>query len=411
MRSKVRLVIAAMGILELAGCSSIPNAVNPVSWYRNITGISKDDNLGKNQNQQNYAEGGKEPYPNLGTVPNAPDTAMSGINRANLANSLIADRNHAQYLDENLHAGTQSGIVVPPPAAAPVASASTTAATPASSGTSTPATPTAPPAKTASAAPTGSTPAPPAAAPAATNAAPVPSAPAATPAPAESAPAAAMPTPPPPAKPAATPAPTKTASQAPVRGSEAPPAESPLTSPTMPSVPQGEAIPPVPPVPQIPPPNTPAAMTPPAAPATPAPGPAAASNTTGAIHLIPPPPATASAGAAPMRGSRPSVSYEAAAINFSVGSTKLAEGQQAKIAEIVKLHNENGGTIRIVGHGQARGSNAAVAGLNLALGRAQTIAAALADHGVPAQDIAVDTAPVSGGGGADVPRAEIYIEN
>ena len=84
---------------------------------------------------------------------------------------------------------------------------------------------------------------------------------------------------------------------------------------------------------------------------------------------------------------------------------------RSTIGEIVKTHNTEGGTIRIVGFGEASGKDAAVAGLTLALDRAQAVAVALTDAGVAAKDIAVEAAPVAAKGGADAPRAEVYIEH
>ena len=67
--SKARLAILGATLLMVSGCSSVPDAVNPISWYRGVTGVSKNDDLGKDQNQQNLQEGSNEPYPNLGSVP------------------------------------------------------------------------------------------------------------------------------------------------------------------------------------------------------------------------------------------------------------------------------------------------------------------------------------------------------
>jgi len=64
-----------------------------------------------------------------------------------------------------------------------------------------------------------------------------------------------------------------------------------------------------------------------------------------------------------------------------------------------------------VGHGEGRGGNAAITGFTLALDRAQAVAVALTNSGVPAKDISVEAAPVPARGGRDVPRAEIYLEN
>ena len=84
----------------------MPNAINPVAWYRDLSGASKNDALDQDQsNQQNLEAGGKEPFPNLADVPDAPDQALSAARREALRQSLAADRNNARYTDEQLRAG------------------------------------------------------------------------------------------------------------------------------------------------------------------------------------------------------------------------------------------------------------------------------------------------------------------
>ena len=95
-------MIAAGFAWALAGCSSVPDALNPINWYRDVMGLSADDDLGDNDNDQNLKEGGKEPYPNLASVPAPPDTALSSIDRDKLVDSLVADRNNAKYSAEDL---------------------------------------------------------------------------------------------------------------------------------------------------------------------------------------------------------------------------------------------------------------------------------------------------------------------
>jgi len=113
-RNKFGLVILGVMLVGVSGCSSVPNAVNPISWYRDVTGLSKNDDLGKGQNEQNLAEGSNEPYPNLGNVPSAPDNQLSGVDRDKLVKSLVADRNNAQYSANNLRAGDVASTVPPP---------------------------------------------------------------------------------------------------------------------------------------------------------------------------------------------------------------------------------------------------------------------------------------------------------
>lgn len=373
MRSKTRLVVLGATLLVLSGCSSVPDAVNPISWYRGITGASKNDDLGKDQNQQNLQEGSNEPYPNLGNVPQAPETALSGIDRDKLVNSLIADRNNAQYSNEDLHPG-RAAVTAPPPAPP----------TPAAPPAAAPATPRTPPASAAVPSPPPPT--------VQAQAAP-PSAPVASATPRGTS--------------AQSPPPQGAPKRPPAHGSEAPPAESSLTSPKVKSVPEGEAVTPPPPPPQISPPQNIAPQNSKvAAPPPPATVPGLKAPNVPARETSAPPstPNTATSR-------RPAISYRVADVAFTRGSALLSDKLRDTIAAIVKLHNDNGGMIRIVGHGEAAGSNTAVAGLTLALDRAQAVAIALTDAGVAAKDISVEAAPVAARGGSDVPRAEVYLEN
>jgi outer membrane protein OmpA-like peptidoglycan-associated protein len=110
----------------LGACSSVPNAVNPIAWYRDLSGASKDDELDKNQpNQANLDAGGQQPYPNLADVPKAPDTATSAIDRDALQKNLVADRQNASYTDQQLRGNTPVLALVPPPAPAPAVAPAT----------------------------------------------------------------------------------------------------------------------------------------------------------------------------------------------------------------------------------------------------------------------------------------------
>ena len=106
----------------------------------------------------------------------------------------------------------------------------------------------------------------------------------------------------------------------------------------------------------------------------------------------------------------PAVSYRVADISFGPGSALVSGALRGTIAEIVKLHGDSGGRIRIVGFGDA-GSGSAMDRLTLALDRAQAVSVGLTDSGVAAKDISVEAAPVAARGGGDIPRAEVYFEN
>lgn len=341
--------VAVAAVVPLAGCDHVPDAVNPVAWYQDVSGASKNQAVDANQrNQQNLEAGSKQPYPNLATVPNVPSGATSTVDRQKLVDSLIADRRNAQYNNERLEAGSQLASLAPPPppaAAAPSGGASaTTALNPPS---------------------------------------------------------------PPPAQANAT-APVKSAVAS--RGREAPPAESSLTSPTIPSVPKGEAPPPPPAPAQVTRTAPPAA--PVIAPTTPSP-PASAKATSPPLTAPAGVRAGGSPSLAmrtPANAANP-VSVSVGDIAFAQGSSNLAETQRSALAEIAGLYKQTGGQIRVVGHSEpGSGTDAArqrIAALDLALDRADAVAQALARLGVPVRDIRVEAAPAKV---SERPRAEVFME-
>jgi len=340
--------IAAVA-LPLAGCSHVPDAVNPVAWYRDAAGTSKSDAQDANQrNQQNLDAGSKQPYPNLATVPNAPTQATSTIDRDKLVQGLVADRANAKYNNEQLQAGSQLASIAPPPPPVKLSPPGT----PATNAVSPPSNPAAP-------APSAST---------------------------------------------STAAPSTSAAKG--RGQEQPPAESSLVSPTMPSTPQGQVPPPPPAQPEV------ARTSPPPAPTIPSATPSAPAA---APHLTPP--AGVRAGGQPSLAMRTPakaqspVSVSVGDVVFAQGSSDLADTQRSALSEIAGLYKQTGGDIRIVGHSEPGHSNDAIrqriAGLDLALDRANAVAQALTKMGVPAHNIRVEAAPV---GAQEQPRAEVFME-
>ena len=386
MRNKFGLVILGMTLVGVSGCSKVPNAVNPISWYRDVTGLSKNDDLGKGENEQNLAEGSNQPYPNLGTVPSPPDTQLSRVDREKLVKSLVADRTNAQYSADNLRAGDIAGTVPPPAPPARNAPASSNAPTSSATVSSAPSAPSPSAPTSVSPSPTETASAPPPAAPST----PAKPAPTSSQPPTASAPAATRGSSP------ESPSLLGSNSQRklPARGSEAPPAESSLQSPTIANLPEGEKATPAPPPPRIPPPNPNSV----------------ANNAPPPSSRAPEQQATAP-GSAPATAAarRPGTSNRVANVSFAPGSAFLSSAVRGTVADVVKTHNTEGGTIRIVGFGEASGKDAGVAGLTLALDRAQAVAVALTDAGVAAKDIAIEAAPVPAKGGTDAPRAEIYL--
>ncbi|MGH6984664.1 MAG: OmpA family protein [Stellaceae bacterium] len=337
--------IAAVA-LPLAGCSHVPDAVNPVAWYRDAAGTSQNDAQDANQrNQQNLEAGSKQPYPNLATVPNAPSQATSTIDRDKLVQGLVADRANAKYNNEQLQAGSQLASIAPPPPPVklnPPGTSATSAVSPPSSA-----------------------------------AAPAPSASTATAAP--------------------------SASAAKARGQQQLPAESTLTSPAIRTTPQGQVPPPPPPQPEV------ARTSPPPAPTIPSAAPGAAPQLTppagvragGQPSLAMQTPAKAqnpisvSVGdVAFAQGSSDLAETQRSALAEIAGLYKQTGGDIRIVGHSEPGHSNDAIRQRI-------------AGLDLALDRASAVAQALTKMGVPAHNIRVEAAPAST---QEQPRAEVFME-
>jgi len=331
----------------LGGCSAL-----------SLSGADKNDALDNDQrNANNLQAGGTAPYPNLGTVPNAPDNALSEKNRDALQKSLAADRANAQYTDEQLRAGaTSPGVIAPAPPPPAVVQVTPPRANPPAARTEAPP----PPAPVAAAAP------PPEPPPAAVPRVPVTASPA-----------------PPAAPPQQASAPPRVTAAAPALKEE-PPAESPLVTPSIPNVPQGEMPLPPPPPPNLPP----------------------------AANATRPPPAALALASGKRRESASSVAV--GSISFAGGSAALTDRERDRLSELAALQHKDGGTIRIVGHAEPlKGADTAqqeLASFRLALNRAKAVAQALSGEGVAPHAIDVETAPTHPGDAAAT-SAEVYLEH
>jgi outer membrane protein OmpA-like peptidoglycan-associated protein len=200
--------------------------------------------------------------------------------------------------------------------------------------------------------------------------------------------------------------------------------ESSLEVPEARAAPQPEQLEPAPPPPQLPP--TPrVAATP-----TPLPGGLAAG---GALAPMPLPEAKSSAGyepppatpelppAPPTRtaatgagksGSKPPapVGTPVAEIKFGADSTSLTDKDRQTLETVVPIYRQNPGKVRIVGY--AGGGSGAVEQLNsyrTALDRAQAVAAALTQAGIPSDKVQVEAAPQGENPGES--RAEVLLEH
>ena len=376
---------AVLAAIWLAGCS-VPDSVNPVSWYRDAMGLSDNDPSDDTRNSGNLAAGGKRDFPNLASVPPPPTRALSTAEREALTQRLVSDRANAKYIDDQLRGGPSAAVAPPPRSPAPApssASATATAPAPAEPPAAPPEAAAPTPTLAASAPPPPPTPAPP---PVATSsdsqaAKPAPFVSLTAPPPVASAPTA-------PAQAAATPAP-------PAVDESGQPRESPLTSPTVRSVPEPEAS-------RAPPPPPSLAR---GGSAAPAPPPASAAPSTAASQLAARTPASGpvAAGGAPV-----------AQVTFPDNSARLTPSDRRIVGEVVPLQRQSGGALRVVGYAAAgRGAGAAqqLVHFRMALDRANAVASALAQAGVAPDQILVETAPPTDETGIAANRAEIFLEN
>jgi len=106
------LVGAAALVLALGGCSSVPDAVNPVKWYENTVDYfsgSKDKDRQTAAKPQ-PAPGADKPVPNLGSVPEKPRVS-SEAERRQVAQGLVADRASRRYASEIPRQGAPTNVL------------------------------------------------------------------------------------------------------------------------------------------------------------------------------------------------------------------------------------------------------------------------------------------------------------
>ncbi len=104
----------------LAGCSYVPNWVNPTTWFEGMFDGSEDvATLPKAPTTAESATSKDKPFPSLGGTP-VERRPSSAEDREKLAQSLVADRDNARYTDQNLRAGDQRAAAPRPASPAPV---------------------------------------------------------------------------------------------------------------------------------------------------------------------------------------------------------------------------------------------------------------------------------------------------
>ncbi|MHA1107776.1 MAG: OmpA family protein [Alphaproteobacteria bacterium] len=115
-------VAALLATLVIVGaCTWMPDAVNPVEWYKGAKGWVSGDETDK-EAAAKPMPGADKPFPKLSSVPQRPSAESrrrTAEERERMAQSLVADRDKARYTDEILRQGAIDATK-PPPAPARV---------------------------------------------------------------------------------------------------------------------------------------------------------------------------------------------------------------------------------------------------------------------------------------------------
>jgi outer membrane protein OmpA-like peptidoglycan-associated protein len=137
------------------------------------------------------------------------------------------------------------------------------------------------------------------------------------------------------------------------------------------------------------------------------------------IHLVPPS-AQHRSGSGGGKGFAapapvlPAASFQVASVDFNAGSDRLTGADRTAIAEVARLYKRTGGVVRVVGYapppsfGYADATRQVMSGLDASHGRAVAVARELNRRGVPAGKIMV--AADSGVSGMGTGGAQVYLD-
>lgn len=127
-------LFAAIAAATLAGCSSVPDAANPVEWYRGAEDWVSGEENPKAAKSEKPVPGADKDFPKLSTVPERPHVSPEA-ERARAAARLRADRERARYTDQRIRLQSDTAPrplppPAPPPAPSPPPSAGTSPVAP-----------------------------------------------------------------------------------------------------------------------------------------------------------------------------------------------------------------------------------------------------------------------------------------
>ena len=116
-----RKLLATVALTALlAGCSSVPDALNPVEWYKGardaIVGDDEKKTPGKKSANETAVPGQNDDFPKLSTVPDKPKTTVEQ-ERKRIADGLVADREESRkYSSEVIRRQGDPKTSLPAPA-------------------------------------------------------------------------------------------------------------------------------------------------------------------------------------------------------------------------------------------------------------------------------------------------------
>ena len=318
-------------ILALAGCSS----VNPVHWYKHVVRHKPDATDAAPVPQPVPDASAEEPYPSLATVPPPSTFGLTDAQRAGLAEGLVADRQHAKYVEQEAEAA--DAVPMPP---APAVSAPPPPAIPDTAASD-----------------------------------------------AVSAPDAIVPPPSPVRKVRTKKKPTASAVENSLAASglsSGGPFDQSTSSPSPRESPEPDAAAPAPDAPSLPP--------VPVAPPTPAAAPAAAQAVDAAVPEAPALAVVPSTKPAIVAKSvADAVPVVVTAIHFASGSTSLPADSAGSLAKVAGVLAKSGGRVHVVSHAASGGdATASLAAYQAALARAKAVRLGLVATGIPESSIATE---------------------
>ncbi len=90
-------------IFATAGCSYVPDALNPVEWYNDVVSLFEDEEtMEAREVARTPVPGASQRYPSLATVPPRPAGASTPEQRTVIASGLVADRRQARAAAQSM---------------------------------------------------------------------------------------------------------------------------------------------------------------------------------------------------------------------------------------------------------------------------------------------------------------------